>query len=141
LAQAHAEHDREFGDPADRNYEYPPEIVAAFTDSCERSGAREADDELSAIHEEMRPLENAINAASVTSIEGFRAKALVAFREVAPLSAGSTRFSFGDDYPFQHLFTAVAEVCGLIDKVAATGYNLPYYDEADEEEADEEGEA
>jgi hypothetical protein len=50
LAQAHAEHDREFGDPADRNYEYPPEIVAAFSDSCERSGANEADDALSEIH-------------------------------------------------------------------------------------------
>jgi hypothetical protein len=42
LVRAHAEHDREFGDPADRNYEYPPEIVAAFSDSCERSGANEA---------------------------------------------------------------------------------------------------
>jgi hypothetical protein len=30
LARAHAEHDREFGDPGDRNYEYPREIVAAF---------------------------------------------------------------------------------------------------------------
>src|ERR1035437_2481131 len=35
LAQAHAEHDREFGDPADRNYEHPPEIRKAFEDSCE----------------------------------------------------------------------------------------------------------
>src|ERR1700676_229393 len=61
LARAHAEHDREFGDPADRNYEYPPEIVAAFSDSCERSGAREADDALFAIHEEMKSLANAIN--------------------------------------------------------------------------------
>jgi hypothetical protein len=94
LAQAHAEHDREFGDPADRNFEYPPEIRNAFADSCERSGAREADDELSAICEEMRPLEKAINAAPVTSIEGLRVKALLAFREVAPLCAGDTEFSF-----------------------------------------------
>jgi hypothetical protein len=75
LAAAHAEHDREFGTPAERNYQYPPEICAAFSDSCERSGASEADDVLSAICEEMRPLEAAINAAPVTSIEGFRAKA------------------------------------------------------------------
>jgi hypothetical protein len=27
LAGAHAEHDREFGDPASRNYQYPPEIT------------------------------------------------------------------------------------------------------------------
>jgi hypothetical protein len=33
LAQAHAEHDREFGDPADRNYEHPPEIRKAFEDN------------------------------------------------------------------------------------------------------------
>ena len=96
LARAHAEHDREFGDPADRNYEYPQEIVAAFSDSCERSGANEADDALSAICQEMKQLANAINAAPVNSIEGLRAKALVAFWEVAPLCAGDTEFSFDD---------------------------------------------
>jgi hypothetical protein len=94
LARAHAEHDREFGDPADRNYEYPPEIVAAFSDSCERSGANEADDALFAIAQEMKQLANAINASPVNSIEGLRAKALVAFWEVAPLCAGDTEFSF-----------------------------------------------
>jgi hypothetical protein len=125
LAAAHAEHYREYGNPADRNYEHPPEIAAAFIDSCERSGAREADDALSAICDEMRPLEIAINAASVSSIEGLRAKALVAFREVSPLSSGSSEFSFDDAYPFQQLFIAVAEVCGLKGKMAATGYELP----------------
>jgi hypothetical protein len=139
LARAHAEHDREFGDPADRNYEYPTEIVAAFDDSCERSGATEADDALSAINEEMKQLANAINAASVTSIEGLRAKALVAFWEVAPLCAGDTEFSFEDAYPFQQLFTAVAEVCGLKDKMAATGYELP--DVSDDDSDDEEGQS
>ena len=125
LAKAHAEHDREFGDPADRDYEHPPEIRKSFEDSCERYGAREAGDELSAICDEMRPLEIAINAASVNSIEGLRAKALVAFREVSPLSAGSTKFFFEDAYPFQQLFTAVAELCGLKGKMVATGYELP----------------
>jgi hypothetical protein len=137
LARAHAEHDREFGDPADRNYEYPPEIVAAFSDSCERSGANEADDALSAIHEEMKQLANAINAASVTSIDGLRAKALVAFWEVAPLCAGDTEFSFDDAYPFQQLFSAVAELCGLKDKMAATGYELP---NVSNDDSDDEGE-
>jgi hypothetical protein len=135
LAQAHTEHDQEFGDPADRNYEYPPEIVAAFDDSCVRSGTDEASDALSAIHDQMKPLANAINAAPVTSIEGLRAKALVAFWEVAPLFAGSTRFSFEDAYPFQQLFTAVAECCGLKDNISATGYQLPdigiAYDDSD----------
>jgi hypothetical protein len=143
LAAAHTEHDREFGDPADRNYEYPPEIVAAFKDSCKRSGADEADDALSAIHDEMKQLANAIKAAPVTSSEGLRAKALVAFYEVAPLSAGDPEFSFDDAYPFQHLFTAVAELCGLKDKMAATGYELPdiaMVDDDDDDDSDDEGE-
>jgi hypothetical protein len=79
LVRAHAEHDREFGDPADRNYEYPPAIVAAFSDSCERSGANEADEALSAVDAEMKQLVKAINASPFTTIEGLRAKALVAF--------------------------------------------------------------
>jgi hypothetical protein len=138
LAQAHAEHNREFGDPADRNYEYPPEIVAAFSDSCERSGAHEADEALSAIHQEMKPLVNAINASSVTSIEGFRAKALVAFWEVAPIGAGDSEFTFDDAYHFQQLFTAVAELCGLKDKLTATGYALPDTAMVDEDDEGEE---
>jgi hypothetical protein len=143
LAQAHAEHDREFGDPADRNFEHPPEITKAFDDSCERSGTSEASEALSAIFKEMAPLANAINAASVTSIEGLRAKALVAFWEVTPLFAGSTEFSFADAYPFQQLFTAVAELCGLKDKMAATGYGLPdigMVEAAPDDDSDDDGE-
>jgi hypothetical protein len=99
--------------------------IPAFSDSCERSGANEADDALFAIAQEMKQLANAINAASVNSIEGLHAKALVGFYEVAPLCAGDTEFTFEDAYPFQQLFTAVAELCGLKDKMAATGYELP----------------
>jgi hypothetical protein len=88
---------------------------------------RKADDKMYAISERMRPLERAIEAAPVTSIEGLRAKALVAFREYAPLTVSSTRFSFGDDYAAQNLFAAVAEVCGLMDKVEATGYYFTDY--------------
>jgi hypothetical protein len=125
LARAQAEHDQECGTPAERNYEYPPEVAAAFDDSCMRSGVDETSNALSAIHDELKPLANVINAAPVNSIEGLRAKALVAFWEVAPLFAGGTHFSFDDAYPFQQLFTAVAECCGLKDKVSATGYDLP----------------
>jgi hypothetical protein len=144
LAAAHAEHDQEFGDPADRNFEYPPEIRNAFLESCERSGAREADDALSAIHEEMEQLAKAINASPVNSIEGLRVKALVAFWEVAPVCADQTEFSFEDAYPFQQLFTAVADLCGLKDKMAATGYELPdiaMVDDDSDDDSDEEGEA
>jgi hypothetical protein len=96
-------------------------------------------DALHAIHNEMKQLANAINAASVTSIEGLRAKALVAFWEVAPLCVGDTEFSFDDAYPFQQLFTAVTELCGLKDKMAATGYELP--DVSDDDSDDEAEEA
>jgi hypothetical protein len=143
LAQAHAEHNREFGDPADRNYEHPPEIRKAFNDSCERSGAREADDALSAIDAEMKQLAKANNASPVNSIEGLRVKALVAFREVAPLCADQTEFYFDDAYAFQQLFTAVAELCGLKDKMAATGYELPdiaMVDDDSDDDSDDEGE-
>jgi hypothetical protein len=101
----------------------------------------DADDDLSYIHDEMYPLANAINAASVTSIEGLRVKALVALWEVAPLCLNDTEFSFEDAYSFQQLFTAVAEVCGLKEKIAATGNQLPNigsaYDDADEDYDDD----
>jgi hypothetical protein len=82
------------------------------------------------------------NAASVSSIEGFRAKALVAFWEVAPLGAGDSEFTFDDAWPFQQLFTAVAELCGLTEKIAATGYELPDIGtvEASPDDDDDEGE-
>jgi hypothetical protein len=143
LAQAHAEHDAEFGDPADRNYEHPPEIKRAFDESCDRWDVGEASDALHAIFKEMAPLANAINAASVTSIEGLRAKALVAFWEVAPLGAGDSEFTFDDAWPFQQLFTAVAELCGLKDKMAATGYALPdigMVEAAPDDDSDDDGE-
>jgi hypothetical protein len=133
LAQAHAEHDREFGRPAEK----------AFEDSCKRWDVCEASDTLSAIFKEMTPLVNAINAASVTSIEGFRAKALVAFWEVAPLGAGDSEFTFEDAWPFQQLFTAAAELCGLKGKIAATGYALPdigMVEAAPDDDSDDDGE-
>jgi hypothetical protein len=97
-------------------------------------------DALHEIHDEMKPLANAINAASVTSIEGLRVKVLVTLWEIEPLCKGDTEFSFEDAYPFQQLFVAVAEVCGLNDKIAATGCTLPViglaWDDCDEDCAD-----
>lgn len=98
-------------------------------------------DTLHEIHDEMKPLANAINAASVTSIEGLRVKALVTLWEIEPLCKGETEFSFEDAYPFQQLFVAVAQVCGLNDKIAATGCTLPViglaWDDSDEDYDDE----
>jgi hypothetical protein len=143
LAQTHTEHDRKFGAPSDRDYQDTPEIRASWEEACERNGLDDACERQSAIFKEMTPLVNAINAASVSSIEGFRAKALVAFWEVAPLGAGETEFTFEDAWPFQQLFTAVAELCGLKDKMAATGYALPdigMVEAAPDDDADDEGE-
>jgi hypothetical protein len=138
LAQAHADQDAEFGPPAERDFQDTPEISAAWNERT--ACVDEADDRLSAQHAEMKQLANAINAASVNSIEGLRAKALVAFWEVAPLCAGDTEFHFEDAYPFQQLFSAVAELCGLKDKMVATGYELPDIETVDDD-SDEEEEA
>jgi hypothetical protein len=143
MTRTHSEHDREFGSREDRDYQDTPEIRAAWEETCERNGLDDACARQSAIWKEIAPLANAINAAPVTSIEGLRAKALVAFWEVAPLCAGETEFSFEDAYPFQQLFTAVAELCGLKDKMAATGYALPdigMVEAAPDDDADDEGE-
>jgi hypothetical protein len=110
--------------------------------TCSEKARRATADALSAIHDEMKQLANAINAAPVNSIEGLRTKALVALWEVAPLCRGETEFSFEDAYPFQQLFTAVAELCGLQQKIVATGCKLPdigiAYDVVDED-CDDEG--
>jgi hypothetical protein len=100
-----------------------------------------ADEALSAVDAEMMQLAKAINASPVNSIEGLRAKALIAFYEVAPLSAGDPEFYFGDAYPFQQLFAAVAEVCGLEGKMMATGYELPDIAMVDDDSDDDEEEA
>jgi hypothetical protein len=94
-------------------------------DCCERSGANEALATLSVIRQKLEELANEINAASVSSIAGLRAKALVAFWQIAPKHASDTEFSFERTCAFQQLFTAVAELCELKDKMAAVGYELP----------------
>jgi hypothetical protein len=143
METAHADLDREFGPREDRDPE-TPEIRKAFEDSRKRCCLDAACEALHAVFKEMTPLANAINAASVSSIEGFRAKALVAFWEVEPLASDEREFSFDDAYPFQRLFTAAAELCGLTGKMAATGYALPDIGivEAapDDDDADDEGE-
>jgi hypothetical protein len=106
LVAAHAISERDFGDDLRRFNE--PDVEKAFHDSCEHLGVDQAEDALHATYEDMEPLMKAINAAPVNSIEGLRAKALVALYEVHPLCAGETEFSFEDAYPFQQLFTAVA---------------------------------
>jgi hypothetical protein len=95
-------------------------------DECwERWGVKEALVALLVIKEKMEELTNAINAAPVSSIAGLRVKALAAFWQIAPEHADDIEFSFECPCAFQQLFTAVAELCGLKDKMAAVGYQLP----------------
>jgi hypothetical protein len=137
LTRSHSEHDRRFGPAEDRGYQDTPEIRAAWDEITERTGLDDAADRLSAIWEEMEPIADAISAAPVNSIEGLRAKALVAFWKVAPLCAGETTFYFHDAHAFQQLFTAVAELCGLTGKMAATTYTLLDIDAVDEDDDEE----
>jgi hypothetical protein len=77
----------------------------------------------------------------VTSIEGLRAKALVAFQEIAPLFASDAEFCLDNEVAFQWLFSAVAQVCGLADKVAATGYVLPWPEVDEDDDSDDDSDA
>jgi hypothetical protein len=43
-----------------------------------------------------------------------------------------------DAYPFQRLFCAVAELCGLNGKLAATGFDMPCTDFSDHDDEGEE---
>lgn len=114
MVAAHAE----YRASAERHYQ-------VLEDCCERSGANEAGATLSAVNQNIEELANAINAASVNSIAGLRAKAMVAFWQVAPKHADDTEFSFERTCAFQQLFTAVAGFCGLKDKMVAVGHQLP----------------
>jgi hypothetical protein len=103
----------------------PFERRQAMDDCWERWGVEEALVALLAIKEKMEELTNAINAAPVSSIAGLRVKALAAFWQIAPEHADDIEYSFECPCAFQQLFTAVAELCGLTDKMAAVGYQLP----------------
>jgi hypothetical protein len=140
LSQAHAETDRIFGEEWDGDDADDRERV--FSEACDRLDVHSAGERMHAVGEEMKPLAQAIVALPTTSLEALRAKTLVALWEVAPLCASDTEDHFGDAYPFQLLFSAVAEFCGLTKKISATGYTLPElpdlfspYCEDDEEEA------
>jgi hypothetical protein len=125
LTERNLELENRFGEPADRGFRDPPEYESAAKEIDGRLGMDEASDQLAAVHEEMEPIADTISAMSCTSIEGLRAKALVAFWGVQPLCAYQTEFTFDNEIAFHRLFSAVAEVCGLNGKIAATGYTLP----------------
>ena len=106
-------------------YQGPFEQRQAIDDCWKRWGVGEALTELLAIKDQMEDLTNAINAAPVSSIAGLRVKALAAFWQIAPEHSDVIEYSFECPDTFQQLFTAVAELCGLKDKMATVGYQLP----------------
>jgi hypothetical protein len=118
----------------DCDYRFPPEREAAAKEIDQRLGLDTSSDQLHEAYEKIEPVAKAINAMPCASIAGLRAKALVAFWEVAPLCCGATEFHFDDEWAFQHLFTAVAQLCGLENKIAATGFEMPDISYADDEE-------
>lgn len=138
LTQRNSELEERFGSPANRGYQDQPEYRAASEEIDDRVGVDVASDQLHTVFEKVELIARAIEALPCRSIEGLRAKALVAFWEVAPLCAGNAEFHFEDAYPFQQLFCAVAGLCGLNGKLAATGFDMPctdFSDQDDEEEA------
>jgi hypothetical protein len=138
LTQRNSELEERFGSAADRGYQNPPERRAAAEEIDDRIGLDVASDQLHTVFEKVEPIAKAIEGMPCTSIEGLRAKALVAFWEVAPLCAGDAEFHFEDAYPFQRLFCAVAEFCGLNGKLAATGFDMPCTDFSDQDDEGEE---
>jgi hypothetical protein len=79
IVQRNSELDGRFGSAMVRNIWNTPEYIAAAKEVDDRVGLRQADDQLSAIWEQIDPLRDAINAMPCTSIEGLYAKALLAF--------------------------------------------------------------
>jgi hypothetical protein len=134
LTERNLELEERFGIPAECGYQFPPEREVAAKQIDDRLGLDEAGDQLHAAFEKIQPIARAIETMPCRSIEGLRAMPMVAFWEVAPLCAGQTEFHFEDAYPFQRLFCAVAEVCGLNGKIAATGFDMPCTHYIDDEE-------
>jgi hypothetical protein len=84
LSERNSALEERFGAPADRGYRDPPEYEAAAKEIDARLGLDAAADQLHTVFEKIEPIALAIEALPCTSIEGLRAKALVAFWEVAP---------------------------------------------------------
>ncbi|HZR74536.1 hypothetical protein [Bradyrhizobium sp.] len=132
--QARIEQDAEFGEPKDFDYKSTPEMRAALEKRLADTGATEANDRMDEISLGMEPIGHAINSIPASSVEGLRAKALVALYNIRPIIAGREEFAFDDEVAFQHLFCGVAEFVGLAEMVADSGYVMPDLFEFDEDD-------
>ncbi len=138
LAKAHAKVECKFGEPPYLDPEKGRRVQKAFEQACGEMGVDDASEKMEAIVKEIKRLSKVIHMLPVTSLEGLRAKALVAFWENAPLCAGDTEYDFSDEVVHQRLFVAVVQACGLADRVADKGYVLPHsqFDEDEDESED-----
>jgi hypothetical protein len=91
----------------------------------EQNGSSKAHDRLSEIHEEMEPLADLIRETPAETIEGLRAKTLVAILECQPsCSDHEGEFDFSDEDSHRSLFHAAVAVTGLSEMVSAIGIRL-----------------
>jgi len=91
----------------------------------EQNGCRKASERLSEIHEEMEPLADLIRETASETIEGLRAKTLVAIWDCQPIYAtheGGFNFSKGDSHC--SLFHAAVAITGLTEMVSAIAIRL-----------------
>lgn len=92
---------------------------------AERNGCTEAADRLSAIWQEMEPLSDLIREAAAETIEGLRAKTLVAIWDCQPACATHEGgFEFSDWRSHWSLFHAAVAVTGLSEMVSAIDIRL-----------------
>ena len=91
----------------------------------EQNGCTEAAARLSAIWQEMEPLSDLIREAAAETIEGLRAKTLVAIWDCQPdCATHEGGFEFADRRSHWSLFHAAAAVTGLSEMVSAIDIRL-----------------
>jgi hypothetical protein len=92
---------------------------------AKRNGCTEAADRLSAISQEMEPLSKLIREAAAETIEGLRAKTLVAIWDCQPdCATHEGGFEFSNERSHWSLFHAAVAVTGLSEMVSAIDIRL-----------------
>jgi hypothetical protein len=91
----------------------------------EQNGSSKAHNRLSEIHEEMEPLADLIRETAPETIEGLRAKTLVAIWDCQPsFSTHEGEFDFENEDSHRSLFHAAVAMTGLSEMVSAIGIRL-----------------
>jgi hypothetical protein len=113
----------------------------------DRNGCSDASNRLSAIYQEMEPFADLIRSSGSETIEGMRAKLLVAIWDCQPMCATHDGcFDFNNAESHWSLFNAAVAVTGLSAMVSELETRLQadatvFHDEAEEEVDEEEADA